>query len=276
MEQEIQVLERIIRERRSVRTFDGQPIDRADLDWLQFMIDGIETPYQIPVRFRLLDAAEHGLSSPVIVGERTYVAAAVPKVPHGEEAFGFAFETMVLDAWSMGLGTTWIGGTMDRKLFERAMELQPEERMPCVSPLGRPAAKMSLRETVMRRGAKATSREPFETRFFEGSFETPLTEDQAGKLRLPLELVRLAPSAVNLKPWRAVVCGDLVHFYVAHKRGLMGEAVGDLQKVDLGIALCHFHKAAEALGMKPALEIADPGIPTPADTEYIASYRVKG
>ena len=275
MEQQIQVLERQIRERRSVRSFDGQPISQADLDWLSFLIDSIETPYQIPVRFRLLDAKEHGLSSPVITGERTYIAAAVPKVPHGEEAFGFAFEKMVLSAQSMGLGTTWIGGTMDRKLFERAFELGPDERMPCVSPLGRPAEKMSLRESLMRKGVKADAREPFEKLFFRGSFETPLGAEQAGPLALPLELVRLAPSAVNRQPWRVVVCGELVHFYVKHAKGYVSEATGDLQKVDLGIALCHFHEAAEALGLDPKLELQDPGIPAPADTEYIASYRVR-
>ena len=41
--------------------------------------------------------------------------------PHGEEAFGYAFEQIVLYAESLGIGTTWIGGTMDRKAFEKAM-----------------------------------------------------------------------------------------------------------------------------------------------------------
>ena len=268
-------VERDIRGRRSVRTFNGQPISQADLDWFTVLLDSIEIPYQIPVRFRLLGAKEHGLSSPVIVGEPMYIAAAVPKVPHGEEAFGFAFEKMVLSAQSMGLGTTWIGGTMDRKLFERAFELGPDERMPCVSPLGYPAEKMSLRESLMRKGAKADSREPFEKLFFRESFETPLGSEQAGRLALPLELVRLAPSAVNRQPWRLVVCGELVHFYVKHAKGYVSEATGDLQKVDLGIALCHFNEAAYALGLGPKLELQDPGIPAPADTEYIASYRVR-
>lgn len=56
----------------------------------------IPNPYGIPVEFALLDAKEHGLSSPVIRGEELYIAAKVEKQPHGEEAFGFSFEKMVL------------------------------------------------------------------------------------------------------------------------------------------------------------------------------------
>jgi len=57
-------------------------------------------------------------------------------VPHFEEALGYAMEQFVLDAWSVGIGTTWIGGTMDRQAFEKAMDLSEDEVMPCVSPIG--------------------------------------------------------------------------------------------------------------------------------------------
>ena len=97
-----------------------------------------------------------------------YVAGKVNKVPHAEEAFGFAFEELVLYAWSLGIGTTWIGGTMKRELFEKACGLREDQFMPCVSPLGYPAEKISLRESMMRKAIKADSRMPFETLFFDG------------------------------------------------------------------------------------------------------------
>ena len=261
-----------IRARRSVRSFDGEALPPETLAELEAFAAGIENPYGIPVRFRFLDAAEHRLSSPVITGETLYFGAAVPKVPHGEEAFGYSFETLVLFAQSLGLGTTWIGGTMNRSDFALAMELESGERMPCVSPLGRPAAKMSLRESLMRKGAGADSREPFEKLFFDGDFDTPLTEAAAGSLAPALEAVRLAPSAVNRQPWRLLRQGDRVHFYLKHNRGYVSEAAGDLQKVDLGIALCHFALAARELGLSPRFLLEDPGVPVPEGTEYIASY----
>lgn len=74
---------------------------------------------------------------------------------HMEEAFGYSFEMLVLYAWSIGIGTVWIGGTMERSAFEEAMGLAQNERMPCMSPLGYTAKKMSLRENMMRKAVKA-------------------------------------------------------------------------------------------------------------------------
>ena len=82
----------LVKTRRSVRTFDGRPLTDEDENRLRTYMDDIPNPYGIPVRFLLLDAREHGLSSPVIVGESCYVTAKVDKVPHSEEAFGYSFE----------------------------------------------------------------------------------------------------------------------------------------------------------------------------------------
>jgi nitroreductase len=75
----------------------------------------------------------------VITGEKLYVAGKVEKGPYADVAFGYSFERLVLYAWSLGIGTTWIGGTMKRELFEKAAGLSDGEMMPCVSPLGYPA-----------------------------------------------------------------------------------------------------------------------------------------
>lgn len=265
-------IEALVRGRRSVRTFDGTEVRPSDLEKLTAFIKGIENPYGVSVEFKLLDAREQKLKCPVVSGTNLYVGAKVSRVPHGEEAFGYSFEKFVLYAQSLGIGTVWIGGTMDRTAFERAMALKPEERMPCMTPIGYSARKMSIKESMMRKAVKADSRDPFEAVFFDGSFDTPLTREKAGRLILPLEMVRLAPSAVNRQPWRIVTGQNAVHFYLKHTKGFVSEAVGDIQKVDLGIALCHFALAAEELGLNLQFCTNDPGMAAEADTEYIASY----
>ncbi|MBR7032250.1 MAG: nitroreductase family protein [Clostridia bacterium] len=75
---------------------------------------------------------------------------------------------------------------------------------------------MSLRETMMRKGVKADSRLGFEELFFDGGFETPLTEEKSGALKDVLNAVRFAPSAVNKQPWRVVVCGDDTHYVASY------------------------------------------------------------
>lgn len=262
----------LIRSRRSVRTFDGSALKTEDAERILACADAAENPYGIPIEWRLLSAKKDGLSSPVIVGTDTYIAGKLRPVPHGEEAFGYAFEEVVLFAESLGVGSTWIAGTMDRPAFERAMELKEGEVMPCVSPLGYPAPKMSLRETMMRKGVKADRRLDFGKLFFDGAFDNPLTEAKAGILAEPLEAVRWAPSAVNKQPWRVIWDGRAAHFYEKKSRGYVSASGWDLQKIDLGIAMCHFARGLAEKVAAAGFVIEDPGLRTPEDTEYIASY----
>ena len=265
---------KLIRARRSVRTFDGQALRAEDTAHLTEFTRRIENPYEIPVEFRLLDAKRDGLSSPVITGTTQFIGAKIKHMPHAEEAFGYSFEMLVLYAQSLGIGTTWIAGTMDRAAFEHAMMLAPDEMMPCVSPLGYPAAKQSLREAMMRKGVKADSRLSFEELFFDGS-GAPLQPENAGVMREPLELVRLAPSAVNKQPWRVFVADSCAHFYKKSGTGFTSLAAGDLQKVDLGIALCHFALGAEECGLALTFAVGDPQLAAAEGLEYIATYTVR-
>lgn len=263
-----------IQTRRSVRTFDGTGLRAKDAQMILEFADKAENPYNLPIEWKLLDAKKDGVTSPVIVGTDVFIAGKMHRVPHAEEAFGYTFEKIVLYAESLGIGTTWIAGTMDRKAFEKAMNLSEEEVLPCVSPLGYAANRMSLRETMMRKGIKADARFDFEELFFDGSFEKALRKEEAGDLADVLEAVRLGPSAVNKQPWRIVLCGDRAHFYEKRSKNYVtGE--WDIQKIDMGIALCHFDLTARENGKDTMLELCDPGIPTEKDMRYIATYHVE-
>ena len=87
-------------------------------------------------------------------------------------------------------------------------------------------------------------------------------------------MVRLAPSAVNKQPWRVISDKTGVHFYLKHTKGFVSDAVGDMQKIDLGIALCHFALAAKENNINVCFKLNNPGITAEADTEYIASYLI--
>ena len=265
-------IEQLVRGRRSVRTYDGKELSPNDLERLSSFMKQIENPYDIPVEFKLLDGKKQELKCPVVSGTDLYVGVRSKRQPHMEEAVGYSFEMLVLYAQSLGIGTVWVGGTMDRAAFERAMVLGQNEKMPCMSPLGYPAKKMSVKESLMRKGIKADGRNPFETLFFDASFDVPLTPEKAGELAYPLEMVRWAPSAVNRQPWRVVIDKNAAHFYLKRTKGFVSEAAGDMQKIDLGIALCHFELAAKEKGLDIHFSISDPGITAAADCEYIASY----
>ena len=261
----------LIRSRKSVRSFDGAPLRPEDREKLEAYLARVETPFGIPMEFRILDAKAQGLSSPVVTGTELYAAGKLRRGSMAELAFGFAFEEFILYALSLGVGTVWIAGTMDRPAFERAMELADGECMPAVTPLGYPARRRSLRDAAMRRAIRADSRAPFETLFFRDSFDQPMAPEEAGTYREALELLRLAPSAVNKQPWRVVRGGDAFHFFL--KRSLPANQKSDVQRLDIGIALAHFVLALRAQGVAGSVTEEDPGIAREDDTEYILTWR---
>lgn len=259
----------IVKTRRSVRTFDGRKISAEHREKLEAYIKDIKNPYNIPVRFVLLEKdTARDICSPVIEGEDLYVAAMVPNVPHSEEAFGFSFEKFVLFAWSLGIGTTWIAASMKRDAFEKAAGKKDDEFMYCISPLGYPAKEMSDKETRFRNGLHADERKPCNELFFDGQFDASLNTDD-NNIKMAMEAVRFAPSAVNYQPWRIVKSGNSFHFYEEHTESLAGAAPWDVQKIDIGIALCHFLSFIDG---KCSLE--NPDITVPDGTEYVATITI--
>ncbi|MBE5863404.1 MAG: nitroreductase [Lachnospiraceae bacterium] len=265
-------LSEIIKTRKSVRTFDGRRISQEHRKELEEYSKLIRNPFGIPVRFVFLDAKEYGLSSPVLAGEELYVAGITEKRPYADVAYGYSFEKLVLRAWSYGIGTTWIGGTMKREQFEKVAGVGTDEMMPCVSPLGYPANKKSLKESMMRKGIGADNRLSIDKLFFADEWgKTLITTDEMSDI---LEMVRWSPSAVNRQPWRILFKDDVWHFYEKKDRGYESDKTGDLQKIDVGIALCHFTMGVEELGKNAVVTVSDPVVVVPDDVTYVASVKI--
>ena len=262
-----------IRGRKSVRTFDGRQISEIDRESLLNYIKTVRNPFDVPVEFRLLKVKEHDLSSPVVIGADEYIAAKTTRCRNFEIGYGYSFESVCLYARSLGIGTVILAASISRKTFEKAMDLKENEVMPVATPIGYPASKRSIRETLMRKGIKADSRIAFDKLYYDGDFEKGLSTDKAGVFSDALEMLRWAPSAVNKQPWRAVVCKDTVHFYEA--KSMNDTPLGDLQKLDLGIGLAHFDLTLKEEGVSGCFFEKDPGIGHENNVEYIVSYGIK-
>ena len=265
-------IEKIIKERRSVRTFDKKKIADEDIDRIKDFISDVKNPYDIHVEFRLLDSKEHGLKSKVLKGEELFLGAKIKRIPHFEEAFGYSFEAVVLFAQSLGVGTVWIASTMNRDAFEKAMELGDDEIMPCISPLGYPAGKMSVVESLMRKTLGADKRMSLEEIAFEEDFGSPFKGSKDELLDKAVEMVRIAPSARNRQPWRMVISENKIHFFEKKDPGYDRTEAGDVQKIDIGIAMYHFANVMESGGRSVSLKIDDPGLKTAEGTVYVSTY----
>ncbi len=272
-----------IKQRISCRTYDGMPLDDRKKEQLRaFFRENTRGPFGNPLRFELIDLTEAERAElkslgtyGVIKGASLFIAGAVKKGARAMEDYGFGMEQNILFATSLGLGTCWLGGTLNRAGFARKIALTPDEQMPAISPVGCPAGKRSLTDRAFRFMAKSDKRKPWQDLFFDGSPDTPLSRELAGPLGEVLEAVRIGPSASNRQPWRIVRDSAAFHFFLARTPGydkMLGEI--RLQEVDMGIALCHFELAAGELGVRGSWREAKPSFDA-GTMEYVVS-RVAG
>jgi len=270
----------IIKKRMSVRTYLAQPIPSEMKDALRELFSSLQGPFGRNVRFNLIETELARMKSKanlgtygVIRGASTYIVAVVEKSDHDLENYGYSFEKVILFATSLGLGTCWLGGTFKKSEFSKAIEQKDHEALPCISPIGYANSNKSLIDSAMRFVAGSKNRKKWDELFFSYDFKHHLSESAAGKYFSALEMLRLAPSASNKQPWRIVKDSDKCHFYLQHTKGYEKLMAFDLQRVDIGIAMCHFEMTAQEQGIEGKWMVSDPGnINTPQDTEYIVSW----
>jgi nitroreductase len=195
------------------------------------------------------------------------------------EDFGYAMEMLILRATEMGLGTCWLGGFFSRGAFSRRMRLGRNERIPSVAAVGMILDTEHARDGFMRRSVGGSTRKSWDVFFHDGAFGAALTPEAAGPYAKALEMARLAPSASNRQPMRIVRNGAAWHFYIRRTPGYLPRfartltGIEDLQRVDCGIAMCHFEASARELGLAGRWVVDPPAIPLPdAHTEYAATW----
>lgn len=282
-------IQELIAERFSCRIYRDEAIEAARRDQLSAVLSGIGTgPLGSGARFSLIAGTEldrkalRGLGTyGFIRGATGYIVGALSEGPKSLEDFGYLMEQAVLVATDLGLGTCWLGGTFTRSRFARRIRLRPGESIPAVAAVGHVVEGGRARDRVARR-AHAELRLPREALFFDGAFGRPVTPDRAGAYAPALEMVRRAPSASNKQPWRIVrdPQSEAWHFYLHRTKGYgKGTLVfgllrlADLQRVDLGIAMCHFDLTARELGLAGRWVVDDPGVAQTSPVEYIATWK---
>lgn len=276
MDLNFSVIEAIER-RRSVRNFSYMPVSPEQQEQLRQFLATLWNPFNCPVEFHLLDRqAEPGAQQlgtyGVIQGAQYFVGATVGPDGPNLEALGFEFETVLLFLTQMGLGTCWLGGTFDRRGFAGAMDIDPAQLFPIISPYGYAADKPHLKEKAMRAMIKADQRKDFTRLFFKDDFTVPLQAEEAGPWAVPLEMVRLGPSASNKQPWRILVRDGRLHFYECQSVGYSTAFPYDIQRIDMGIAAAHFAHCARELGLSGRFGQQKPELPPPDHFIYCFSW----
>jgi hypothetical protein len=269
----------VIRKRISIRSYENKALDCNMKNNLKVYLENLKGPFKEKTRYRLVEndsakTADIKLGTyGVIKGVSSYVVSAASKGEFYLEQLGYELEDFILYATSLGLGTCWLGGTFKKGEFAKAIELKEDEILPIVTPVGYPGNNKSLVGALVRTLAGSNNRKTWAELFFEGDFQKSLTEAAAGGYKEALEMVRIAPSASNKQPWRIVKDKDAFHFYLAHNKGYSDKLGFDMQRIDIGIAMCHFEVTLREAGINGRWEKVNPNIKTlNEDTEYIVSF----
>jgi nitroreductase len=284
----------LIRQRFSARSYLARPIEGETRQRLaDFVASSPPSPFGSHPRFALVVATEQdrqalkGLGTyGFIRGATGFIIGAVQDVNGNPgasaknlEDFGYQMERIVLCATDLGLGTCWLGGSFTKSSFSAKISATSGELVPAVASVGYIAERPGVVDRVIRRGAGSDKRLPWEQIFFEGDFSTPLTQERAGAYSLPLEMVRLGPSASNKQPWRFVKEGTAWNLYLQRTPGYAAGRFtrrwvsADMQRIDMGIAMSHFALTAQEQGLGGCWKIGEPGLEVPDGlTEYVVSW----
>jgi hypothetical protein len=272
-----------IKTRMSCRTYNNVPIEPGKISELKnFLASNTKTPFGSKVRFHLLDFDEletgelkNLTTYGVIKGARQFIVGTVEKQPGAMEDYGYSMEKNILKATSMGLGTCLLGGTFRRSGFAGKINLGESELLPVISPVGYPSDKRSVVDRMFRFIAASDKRKSWQELFYLYDVDTVLDKENSGSFDIPLECVRMAPSASNKQPWRMIKGRDknAFHFYLKRTPGYEN-IIKDikLQNVDMGIAMCHFDLSANELGLTGEWNVNNPRIKADG-MEYIVSWR---
>jgi hypothetical protein len=276
----------LIKRRYSCRSYLDRPIDATDRQTLSEFLTSLGAgPLGSHTRFSLIAATENDRESlkglgtyGFVKGATGFIVGTVEPGPKDMEDYGYRLEQAVLAATDLGLGTCWLGGSFTKSSFARKIGATRGEVVPAVVAAGYPAE--GSREGWARERAGSHRRLPAGQLFWRDKPGEPLDFSSAGGYAEVLDAVRWAPSASNKQPWRVVRSGEAWHFFLQRTKGYgKGSAVfsllrlADLQRVDMGIAMCHFEPLARECHLAGRWVVEQPALGAmPAGLEYTASW----
>lgn len=220
--------------RKSVRKYAQEPLSQEVMFDLQRHLAELEPLLpEIPYSVEVL--AGEKPAGCFVVDAPQYLLFYSKKDAEGAwENCGYLIEQFSLLFTALGYGSCWLGAANPPDSMKTAGGLD----FLCMLAFGTPAEEITRTKEEFKRKA------------------IDEITDVAEEADL-LEAVRLAPSAINGQPWLVTgVSGDLL--FSRKKPGIMRpKHLTEMNRIDLGIALCHFRLSAAMAG-KPVKISLDP------------------
>lgn len=173
--------------------------------------------------------------------------------PRVQEAAGYTGEGIILEATALGLATCWVGGFFRREIVRRQIEIQDEEKVLAVTPVGYAPEGKDRSEKILSRIVRSHRRKPLAA-LVGGETAPP-------QLEKAFAAARLAPSAQNRQPWRFCIAKNTV--IVTTDKSFSTSSIS--KRLDCGIAMLHFELGAQTAGVAGMWEI----LPSPDVAKFI-------
>ena len=214
-----------ISKRKSIRKYDSVPLDEEILAEISEYLMNVKTLFpNIKTEMRIYEQKE----------VKTLLAI---KAPHyllffseTEEGYltnaGYMIQQVDLFLSSNGIGSCYLGMAKPTKEVKKSTDLEYVMMLA----FGDPA------EPVYRENISEFTRNSL-----------PQVSSNADNDNI-LEAARLAPSATNSQPWFFTGNSDIINVYCAKHNAIKAIIYEKLNKLDMGIALCHMSIAAEHFG----------------------------
>lgn len=269
-----------IRKRKSIRSYEYSKLSDSDLELInEIILKEYKTPFGGKAEFSIIEKNDAVKNEKVKLGTygfiynaRYFIAGKMKRDKFSEFDYGFLLEKIILDLTANNFGTCWVGGTFKRNDYNKLLKPNEDEYVPGITPVGYPAEKKSFLERIGVLKSNQGNRKDFEKLFFDKSTDIPLQYISDCPYCEALEMVRLAPSAVNRQAWRVVRNENEFHFYIKRNKAVSFSQSVDLQKIDLGIAMCHFYFTLNHFGINGTWEQKNIASP---ELEYVVSFAIE-
>ena len=221
--------------RKSTRKYSAESLNDELLQAVRSIVDTAEKLYNnIDIKIHLVEGDQkiHDLLPGIIGGYGKVRAPYYLIVTSAEKEgylqnIGYTLQGVVLKLTTLNLATCWLGSSIKKSLLKDIIDI-PEGQIPqLMIAFGHPEKGKS----PLRRSSSDAKRKD-------------VSEITSGTMDITwsriISAIRLAPSAVNIQPWRFVFNGGKVHVYSAKAGNLIKRHfLGSLNFVAVGIALCH-------------------------------------
>ncbi|MFW6034739.1 MAG: nitroreductase family protein [Halothermotrichaceae bacterium] len=157
------------------------------------------------------------------------------------EKIGYFGEAVILEATDQGLGTCWVSGTFKKSEVKKQINLDEQEKVYAVTPIGYCNENYSLIEKIMKKVISSHDRKDLDELCLGG-----FKKNWPDWIKTAIKSARLAPSARNKQPWRFGVKDNKIKIFL--DKSTSKQTISE--RLDCGIAMLHIELGALHKGVE--------------------------